>query len=107
MQTDLSKGIIDGKTLKEWSDAPHGAFSKRCAELGITLDFGPRSETLTKYEVELRYTFRGYGYTTITVEAHDEKEAEKLALEVFENRDVDFDNGEVDDVEAENIEAVS
>ena len=102
--TDLAKGIIDGKTLRQWwNDAPCGAFHKKCAELGIKLVYGDEKAGTKLYSVEIRYTFRGRGYQTVEVEAESEKEAEKLALEKFNEMDVDFWDGEVDDTEVRSV----
>lgn len=104
MTTDLAKGIVDGKTLREWWEtAPHGAFQAKCAELGIKLEFGEKGKD-KRYSVEIRYTFSGYGYRTVEVEAESEAEAEGKALEAFEGMHVDFVNGDVEDAEVHSVD---
>ena len=107
MQTDLAKGIVAGKTLRQWWDeTPYGAFGKKCAELGIKLEFGERTTEPQTYEVEIRYTYRGSGYTTVTVEAESENDAEKKAIEKFNDMDVDCYDAQVDHAEVRSVEKV-
>jgi hypothetical protein len=93
---------ILGKQLKDWVDAPYGAFAKAVREsvdpewgLGIT------ASEACEWEVQVDYSYSGRGKRTFTVMAHDEKEAKKLAMAEFDKDtgSLDFWDAEVDDAE--------
>lgn len=95
--TDLQKGIIDGMTLRDWwENTPHGAFMRKCTELKIPLHFGDGTEVLADYEVEIEYRYSGTGRTYIKVQAFNEEEAERLALDKLDESDVDTYDVEID-----------
>lgn len=104
MQTDLQRGIIDGRPLRDWwENSPHGAFGKKCNELGIRLLFSDTEEVPAIYEVEIRYTYRGRGTQYVTVEAFNEKDAEKLALDKFDDSGIDTFDANVEDCEVMDV----
>lgn len=104
MNTDLVKGIIDGRTLKDWwENTPYGAFANKCAELRIPLSFGNTGEVLGTYEVEISYRYSGRGTAYVTVDAFNEKEAEDLALDKFDGSDIDPYDFEIDDCEVQDM----
>lgn len=84
-------------------NAPYGAFHRKCEDLGIHLFFGSSDSTLGLYEVAISYRYRGRGTAYVTVEAFSEEDAEKLALEKFDETDIDTYDAEVDDCEVESI----
>lgn len=89
MQTDVQRGIIDGRPLKDWwENSPHGAFNRKCRDLGVHLFFGDE-KVPGIYEVEISYTIRESGTKYITVEAFNEEDAERLAFDKFDDSDVD------------------
>lgn len=105
METNIEKGIIGGRPLRDWWDnSSAGEFKKACSALGINLSFSddPR-ENIEKYTVSVRYTFSGHGYQDFTVEALNEEEAEKVALKQAGDYPFDFDDAEVDDIEIDNV----
>ncbi len=107
MATDLARGIIDGKTLRQWwDDAPFGAFQNKCNQLGMKLVFGENSDELKTYEVEVSYTYSGRGKTTLRIQAASEKRAEEMALERFDDSDIDCSDAEIDDVEVEEVNKI-
>lgn len=97
--------IIAGKPLKEWIDAPYGAFGKAVRESGIDPQWGADITIGDEREWEVRvdYSYSGRGSAYYTVTARNEKEAEKLALEEFDDGSLDFHDAEVDDSEVGNV----
>ncbi len=102
------KGIIDGKPLKEWLDAPAGAFAKAVRETGVDQFFGLRDTPdpdgdIKTFRVRVCYSYqpeREYSSKTYTVEAADAEQAEELAEEMFENDDdIDADDPEISDID--------
>lgn len=112
---EAQQNIIGGKPVKEWIDAPFGAFSKAVRETGVDPKFGLddplEGESPKKYVVTFGYRYSGRGSKTYYVEARSEEEAEDVAGKEFD-KDVDggcldFDDAEVDDTETECIDQVS
>ena len=97
---------IEGKPLKEWVDAPYGAFAKAVRK-SLDPDWGTdlRITECREYDVRIDYSYSGRGTATITVMASNEKEAEKLALEEFDNDtgSLDFWDAEIDDAEVRSV----
>ena len=98
--------LICGKPVKEWVDAPYGAFAKAVRESGIDSHWGADVTVgdMRQWEVRIDYSYSGRGTKTIQVDARTEKEAEKLALEEFDNDgDLDFWDADVDDAEVNKV----
>lgn len=99
---------IEGKPLKDWVNAPYGAFAKAVRK-SHDPDWGMdlRITDCREYEVLIDYSYSGRGRATFTVTAHNEKEAEKLALEKFDSDtgSLDFWDAEVDDAEVRSVTA--
>lgn len=102
MQTDLTKGVIEGRTLKDWwENSPYGAFKKKCDELNIPLFFSDSpDDVLSVWDVEIEYSYRGRGVHYMKVEAFTEKDAEAMALKQFDDADIDPYDFEITDAEA-------
>jgi hypothetical protein len=108
---DAKRGIIAGKPIKEWVDAPYGAFAKAVRETGVDPKFGLDDPLeglpLKKYSVTISYRYSGRGEKTYTVEARDKKEADDLAGNLFDDDDLDLDEAEVDEARTQNIDEVN
>jgi hypothetical protein len=91
--------LIEGKPLKEWVNAPYGAFGK-----AVRKELDPNwgaDITLTdarNWEVRVDYSYSGRGVAYIEVSARTEKEAEELALKEFDKSDPDMWDADIDDV---------
>jgi hypothetical protein len=91
--------LVGGIPVKEWIDAPYGAFKKAVRESidpkwGCDAAVGEERQ----WEVVVDYSYSGRGRATYTVNARDEKEAEEKAMNEFDSDSgLDFFDAEVDD----------
>lgn len=91
---DARRGIVDGKPLKDWIDAPAGAFAKTVREQVdpyYGLPEGDEPAPLM-YRVRVRYSYipepePEYASKTYEVEALSEEEAEEKARDMFDDDD--------------------
>ena len=96
-----AKGIIGGKPLREWLDAPYGAFAKAVRDK-IDPYYGFENDDdvpLRKYKVKIRYSYTPYpepehSSVTYEVEAASPEEAKEKAEECWDNGDGDTESGE-------------
>lgn len=96
-----AKGIIDGKPLREWVEAPFGAFAKAVRDK-IDPYYGLENEEdapLRKYKVKIRYSYTPYPETeyasvTYEVEAASPEIAKEKAEECWDNGEGDTESGE-------------
>lgn len=101
--------LVCGKQVKEWIDAPHGAFAKAVRESidpkwGADAVAGDDKE----WEVRVDYSYSGRGTTYITVRARSEEQAEELAMEEFDKDagSLDFFDAEIDDAEVKSAKVI-
>lgn len=92
-------GLIDGKTLQEWMDAPAGAFGKAVREsIDSKWGYDACADEERQWEVRVDYRYSGRGSAYYTVMARSENEAEVKAEALFCDDDsLDFFDAEVDD----------
>lgn len=102
---DARLGIVEGKPLKDWVNAPYGAFAKAVRQ-NIDPNFGKEiTEGKKEYEVTIYYSVSASGRKTFCVEANSEKEAETLAKQEIEDNEpwLDSDDFDVGDLSVESI----
>lgn len=91
--------LICGKPVKEWVDAPYGAFAKAVRE-SIDPNWGAdlTVSEVREWKVRVDYRYSGRGEAYYKVKARTEEEAKELALEEFDNDDdIDmFSDAEID-----------
>jgi hypothetical protein len=101
--------LVCGKLVKEWADAPYGAFAKAVRE-SIDPKWGSYDAVVSEtreWEVRVDYSYSGSGQASYTVKARSEKEAEEKALEEFESDSgLDFFDPEVDDCRIRKVTAI-
>jgi hypothetical protein len=95
-----AKGIVDGKKLQEWVDAPYGEFAKTVREK-VDPFFGLQNEEdapVRTYRVTIRYSYIPepeveYASKSYDVEAVSPEFAEQMAEELWDD-DSDLETGE-------------
>lgn len=102
-----AKGIVDGKPLRDWIEAPYGAFSKAVRDK-VDPYYGFENEAdapLRSYDVKIRYSYTPhpeteYSSVTYTVEAASPEEAKEKAEECWDNAEGDTEDGEDHEIES-------
>ena len=107
---EAKRGIIGGKPVKDWVDAPCGAFAKAVRETGVDPMYGLRDPrdpdaSIKTYEVTIEYRWSGRAEKTYTVKATSEDEAEQEAEKLFQD-DSNLECDDVDDWEVADVDEV-
>lgn len=96
-----AKGIVDGKPLREWVDAPHGEFAKAVRE-NIDPFFGLENEQnapIRSYSVRINYSYVPepeveFASVMCEVEAISSEIAEDKTRELWDDGELDLKQGE-------------
>lgn len=98
-----AQGIVDGKPLREWINAPYGEFAKAVRDKADPY-YGLESEDdapLRKYKVKVRYSYTPepeFSSVTYEVEAASPDLAKDKAQEMWDDGEGDVEMGEDHDI---------